>query len=59
MKDMHGGLDKRKKIENDTCVVTKKLGSQQKNKLRQLKEAVKRLMLLVEVPIVLYQAITS
>ena len=40
-------------------VVAKKLGCQLKIKLRQLKEGTKRLMLLVEVPVVLYQVITD
>ena len=38
-------------------VVAKKLGSRLKIKSRQLKEGSKRFVLLVEVPVVLYQAI--
>ena len=40
-------------------VVAKKLGSQLKSKLRRLKEGAKRLVLSMEVPVVLYQAITG
>ena len=44
----------------ESCsVVAKKLGSRLKIKLKRLKEGAKRLVLSVEVPVVLYQAIAG